>query len=128
MLEADPVLGPVIANYPSDRMRLLLPAVIVVGVASVIFNFTIAEIEGWGPPLTILCMGAVTMVMGWRVLHFWNREVVLYEKGFTYREGAEDVQFLVEVLADIRDQALAGATAVEGEAPRVAEAVGVNLR
>ena len=64
MLEADPVLGTPIANYPSDRARLLIPTVLVVGVASVILNFTVAEIEGWGPPLTILIMGAITMAMG----------------------------------------------------------------
>ena len=31
MIEADPLLGKVIANYPSNRARLLIPAVIAVG-------------------------------------------------------------------------------------------------
>lgn len=105
MIEADPVLGHVIANYPSDRMRLLLPAGVVIGMVSVILNFTLAEVDVWGPPLTILTMGAVTMVMGWRALHFWNREVVLYEKGFTYREGSRDVQFLYAEIASMRQRA-----------------------
>jgi Family of unknown function (DUF6585) len=105
MIEADPMLGPVLANYPSDRMRLLIPAVIVVGVVAVILNFTVAEIEGWGPPLTILIMGAVSLAAGWWVLHFWNREVTLYEKGFTYREGALDVQFLYAEIASMRQRA-----------------------
>jgi Family of unknown function (DUF6585) len=105
MIEADPTLGPVLANYPSDRMRLLIPAVVIVGVVSVILNFTIAEIEGWGPPLTILIMGAVSLAAGWWVLHYWNREVTLYEKGFTYREGAVDVQFLYAEIASMRQRA-----------------------
>lgn len=105
MIEADPVLGPPLANYPSDRMRLLLPAVLVCGVVSVVLNFTVAEIEGWGPPLTILIMGAVTMGMGWRALHYWNREIILYDKGFTYREGSKDVYFLYAEIASIRQRA-----------------------
>ncbi len=105
MLEADPVLGNPIANYPSDRLRLLIPAVLVCGVVSVILNFTVAEIEGWGPPLTILLMGAVVLGMGWWVLHYWNREVILYRQGFSYREGGEDVYFLYAEIASIRQRA-----------------------
>jgi hypothetical protein len=105
MLDSDPVLGTPIANYPSNRARLLIPAVVVVGVVSVILNFTVAEIEGWGPPLTILIMGVITMAAGWWVLHYWNREVILYGDGFSYREGGKDVYFLYAEIASIRQRA-----------------------
>jgi hypothetical protein len=50
-------------------------------------------------------MGLVTMVMGWRVLHFWNREVVVYERGFSYREGADTVYFMYAEIISIRQRA-----------------------
>lgn len=105
MIDADPVLGNVIANYPSDRGRLLLPAVLITGIAAVLLNFTIATVEAWwGPVLTVILMAFVVLVVGWRTLHFWNREVILYENGFTYREGARTVPFLYNEIMSIRQQ------------------------
>jgi hypothetical protein len=43
--------------------------------------------------------------MGWRVLHYWNREVILYNQGFSYREGGEEVYFLYAEIASIRQRA-----------------------
>ena len=106
MIEADPVFGKVIANYPSDRTRLVAPAVVLSGVASVILNVTLAAVEAWwGPVLTVIIMAAVVLALGWRVLHFWNREVVLYEEGFSFREGARPVFFLYHEVLSIRQQA-----------------------
>ena len=36
--------------------------------------------------ITIAAMGIATVVVGWYVAHLWNREVVLYERGFSYRQ------------------------------------------
>jgi len=106
MVESDPLLGGFLANYPSDRARLLIPAVIVSGIVAVILNFTTAAVEAWwGPPLTIILMALVVLIVGWRVLHFWNREVMLYEHGFSYREGGRTVFFLYHELASIRQRA-----------------------
>ncbi|MBI1281634.1 MAG: hypothetical protein GC179_26145 [Anaerolineaceae bacterium] len=105
MIEADPVFGKVIANYPSNRTRLILPAVVLSGVASVILNVTLAEVEAWwGPVLTVVIMAAVVLGLGWRVLHFWNHEVVLYEEGFSFREGARPIFFLYHEIMSIRQQ------------------------
>jgi hypothetical protein len=99
----DPVLGRGIANYPSDRRRLLLIAGVIGGAAAVALNFTLATIPGWwGPALTIIAMAAITLVLGWYVLHLWNREVVLYERGFSYREGADVVFFLYAEVRGVR--------------------------
>lgn len=103
MIEADPVFGKVIANYPSNRTRLIAPAVVLSGVASVILNVTLAAVEAWwGPFLTVIIMAAVVLGLGWRVLHLWNREIVLYEEGFSYREGARPVFFLYHEILSIR--------------------------
>jgi hypothetical protein len=105
MIEADPVFGKVIANYPSDRMRLVVPVVVLSGMASVILNVTLATVEAWwGPVLTVIIMAAVVLGLGWRVLHYWNREVVLYEEGFSYREGARPIFFLYHEVLSVRQQ------------------------
>jgi hypothetical protein len=41
-------------------------------------------------------------VLGWYVLHIWNREIILYERGFSYREGSNTVFFLYGEIASIR--------------------------
>lgn len=105
MVEADPVLGAVVATYPADRARLLIPAALVVGVLAVILNFTLAAVPGWGPPLTVALMTLVALAAGWVVLHYWNREVVLYENGFSYREGGRDVLFHFAEIHSFRQRA-----------------------
>jgi hypothetical protein len=47
----------------------------------------------------------VTLVEGWSVLHLWNREVILYRRGFSYREGSRVVHFLYNEIKSIRQQA-----------------------
>lgn len=105
MIEADPVFGKVIAIHPSDRIRLIAPAVLVSGIVSVILNITLAEIEAWwGPALTVIIMAAVVLGLGWRVLHYWNHEVVLYDEGFSFREGSRPIYFLYHEVISIRQK------------------------
>ena len=105
MIEADPLLGNVIANYPSNRARLMIPAAIIIGVVAVVLNFTVAALETWwSPPLTVILMGAVSLIAGWPVLHLWNREVVLYDNGFSFREGGRTVYFLYPEVKSLRQQ------------------------
>lgn len=102
-VEADPVLGEAIANYPSDRGRALLIAIVIGGAAAVFLNFTLATIpEWWGPALTVAIMAVTALALGWYVLHIWNREIILYEHGFTYREGSNIVPFFYQELRGVR--------------------------
>lgn len=100
----DPLLGSPIANHPSDRLRLLVIAGLIGGVAAVVLNFTTAEVEGWGPPLTFLLMAALGLGLGWYVLHGWNREIILYERGFSYREGGAFVYFTYDEVRGVTAQ------------------------
>lgn len=104
MIESDPILGNILASHPIDRARLLLPAGLLVGVVAVVLNFTLAEVDGWGPAATVIVMAAVALGAGWWVLHLWNREVVLYQNGFSYREGGRPVLFLYEEITSIRQR------------------------
>ncbi len=71
--------------------------------AAVILNFTVAAIpEWWAPPLTVILMAALVLALGWYILHIWNREIVLYERGFTYQEGSRSVPFHYEEIVAIR--------------------------
>lgn len=102
-LEADPVLGRVLGNYVSDRFRLLWVAALVVIPPGLILFFTIGMIEdGWGPPLTFLLTTALVLGAGWGVLHLWNREIILYERGFTVGEGARVVPVRYDEVAHVR--------------------------
>ncbi len=102
-LEADPLLGKPLANYPSDRIRALFIAAIIGGIAAVILNFTVAAVpEWWAPPLTVILMAALALSMGWYILHIWNREIILYERGFTYQEGSNTAPFHYEEIVAIR--------------------------
>jgi hypothetical protein len=105
-LEPDPVLGAPLGNYVSDRLRLLIPAGIIVLGGGLFLNFTLGEIqEGWGPPLTILLTAALVLATGWGVLHWWNREIILYERGFTVGEGARVVPVFYAEVARVRLEA-----------------------
>jgi hypothetical protein len=102
-IEADPVLGEAIANYPSDRGKPLLIAALIGGAAAIVLNFTLAAIpQWWGPALTIVLMAGLALGLGWYVLHVWNREIILYERGFSYREGSKVVHFFYHEIRGVR--------------------------
>ena len=102
-LEADPVLGAPLRNYVSDRLRLLVAGGLVVLGVGLFLNFTIGTIqEGWGPLLTVLLTAAVVLGTGWAVLHWWNREIILYQRGFSVQEGARVVPVLYSEVAQVR--------------------------
>ncbi len=106
MIEDNPVLGPLIASYPSDRGRLLVPAASIVGGVAVLLNYTLADVDAWwSPVLTVILMALVMLAAGWYVLHHWNREVILFEHGFSYREGSRPVFFRYTEIAHIRQRA-----------------------
>jgi hypothetical protein len=101
-VEQDILFGRELGFYPIDRARLLLPAGVIVLLVGVVLNFTIAEVDPWGPAVTTLVTAAVTFGVGWWVLHQWNREVTLYENGFTYREGSKTVFFTYGEIVSFR--------------------------
>jgi hypothetical protein len=102
-LQADPILGAPLGSYPSDRIRYLIIAGAIGLSIGLVLNFTLAAIpEWWAPLLTVMLMAGLTLGLGWVVLHFWNREIILYERGFTYQEGSRVVPFLYGDILAIR--------------------------
>lgn len=103
LLDSDEVLGAAIANFPSDRLRLLIISALLGGsIALVMTLFVAPRPDWWAPPLTVIVVAATGLALGWYVLHNWNREVILYERGFTYTEGSKIVPFRYDEVAALR--------------------------
>jgi hypothetical protein len=106
LIAPDPVLGQALAHFPSDRRRTLIIAWTPIVVLALVLGLTTAQVsEWWGPVLTVFLMVVVSLPLGWYVLHVWNREIVLYEHGFSYREGSETVYFRYAEISSIRQRA-----------------------
>jgi len=52
----------------------------------------------------VILTALVSLVAGWPVLHLWNREVVLYDNGFSFREGGRTVYFLYHEIKSLRQR------------------------
>lgn len=103
VIEPDPIFGQSLAHFPSDRLRPLLVAGVVGGGVALALGLTTAQtLEWWGPVVTVVVMALVALALGWYVLHVWNREIILYERGFSYREGSRTVFFRYDEIASIR--------------------------
>ena len=86
---AVPTLGAFEARYPANRVRLLLPGVLAMAVAWGVVTLLLWDVEReQASVMTVLLLAAMALVVGWTLLHFWNREVLIYEHGFTYRLGS----------------------------------------
>jgi len=106
MIAADPILGEFIAVYPSNRLRLALIAACVFVPIWFVVTVVLWQVDpGIAAPLTVTILFVASLPIGWYVAHFWNREVLLFEKGFYYREGAADVPILFSEVRALRQKA-----------------------
>ncbi len=102
-INPDPILGAAVANFPSDRLRPLIIAGAVIAPVALALGLTTAQVtDWWGPVVTVVLTAAVVLALGWYVLHVWNREIILYERGFSYREGSKTVFIRYDEIASIR--------------------------
>ncbi|MEM6281841.1 MAG: DUF6585 family protein [Chloroflexota bacterium] len=99
----DPLLGKPVDNFPGRRLRALLIGWPIFIATAMLFNYAFIDINAfWVAPLVVMTVGFIGLIIGWWVLHQWNREVILYERGFSYREGSENVPFQYAEVAAIR--------------------------
>jgi hypothetical protein len=86
----DAVLGDYVSHHPSNRNRLLIRGAIFYGVPIVFLQFFFAELDDTLASIVLVALYAIlAWIVAWYVLHNWNREVIIYERGFTYREGSQ---------------------------------------
>jgi hypothetical protein len=102
-IEPHPTLGEPLDNFPSRRLPpILIAGLSLVGV-SLLFNIATYTIDTSAyAPVIVGVYAVLTLVAGWWVLHNWNREVILYARGLTYREGSKDVPFRYDEFSAVR--------------------------
>lgn len=94
IVAADPMLGGALAHHPSNRLKPLLTAALIGAPITVTLMLTAAQSEAWwGMPVTVGGVALTALALAWYVLHWWNREVVLYQRGFSFREGSRLIYF-----------------------------------
>ncbi len=102
-LPSHPTLGDPLDNYPSRRLRVLVVGWSVLIAWSALLYFGTWDINTpWIGYVVITTTAVSSLVVGWWILHHWNRELIMYEYGFTYREGSEDVPFLYAEVRSVR--------------------------
>ncbi|MDZ4768618.1 MAG: DUF6585 family protein [Chloroflexota bacterium] len=94
VIPSDPMLGGALAHHPSNRLLPLLTAALIGALIAGVLALTVAQSDAWWAlPVTVGGVALAASVLGWYVLHNWNREVVLYQRGFSFREGSQVVYF-----------------------------------
>lgn len=102
----DSVYGQALGNYPADRGRLLLIGGSIYFVATTVLNLAFAQVDASVAFIVVIsAMAILALLIGWYILHLWNREVVLYARGFSYREGSRDIFFDYLEITSIRQRA-----------------------
>jgi hypothetical protein len=100
---ADPLLGKYLSHHPSRRFMLLLRGAIFYAIPALILQALTANLDdqtaAYFVPFTF---AAIAGGVGWYILHLWNREVVLYERGFSYRQGSVTAYFRYENIVTLR--------------------------
>jgi hypothetical protein len=105
LFEDDPVLGKFIAYYPSNRLRLLMIAGVSLSAIWFVITILLWNVEAEAAFFTTIGIISVAALMiGWYVLHLWNREIVLYARGFSYRRGSQMAYLRYDVIHTIRQQ------------------------
>lgn len=106
LFKTDDLLGKYISHHPVNRLRLLIQAGVVYFIATTILQLFFVELDDQTASiLLIFFFAAIALGLGWYVMHLWNREVVVYEKGFNFREGSTIADFQYDEVASFRQKA-----------------------
>lgn len=106
IIEDDPALGKYVAHYPSNRLLLLLRGGVIYAAAVLVLQILFIGVDDTSA--SIVLIGAYSLLalgIAWYILHLWNREVILYERGFTYREGSRLGYFYYHAIRSVRQKA-----------------------
>jgi hypothetical protein len=100
---ADPTLGKYLSHHPSRRMMLLIQGAFLYAIPAWILQLLTANLDDQTAALFLpFSFAAIGGAVGWYVLHLWNREVVLYERGFSYRRGSVTAYFRYENIVTLK--------------------------
>jgi|GEM_PF-410607 len=103
LFDDDPILGRFLGYFPSNRARLLLQGALLYGlpviILQVIFLNVTSDLARFG---VVGLYALIGLAVAWYVLHLWNREVTVYERGFTYRRGSQLGYFRFAEITSLR--------------------------
>jgi hypothetical protein len=102
IFEDDPILGAFVAYFPSYRLRLLIRGAIFYAIPVLLLQVIFANVDSILIPMLY---ALIALLVGWYVLHLWNREVIVYERGFTYRRGSQMAYFRFADITHIQQKA-----------------------
>jgi hypothetical protein len=74
IFEDDPILGAFVAYFPSYRLRLLIRGAIFYAIPVLLLQVIFANVDSILIPMLY---ALIALLVGWYVLHLWNREVIL---------------------------------------------------
>lgn len=95
IFDPDPVLGGYVSHHPSNRVLLMIRAGLFYGVAVIALQLVFFPVPDATAGIYLpIAFAAVAGATFWYMLHHWNREVVLYQRGFTYRQGSATAYIL----------------------------------
>ena len=98
-----PKFGKYLSHHPSRRIAMVIIGGAVYGVAG-----GIVQLLFWNVPDDVaaiflpMVFAVIAGAILWYILHLWNREIVLYETGFTYREGSRVASIAYEAIVRVR--------------------------
>jgi hypothetical protein len=106
LIRDDDLLGRYISHHPVNRLRLVSQAGLAYFIATTILQLLFVELDDdTASILLIFFFAAIALGLGWYVMHLWNREVVIYEKGFNFREGSTIADFQYDEVESFRQKA-----------------------
>lgn len=89
VLEDHPTLGKYVSHHPSQRGGLLIRGLVIYTVPVMLLNLLFINDESTVVSIILpVAFAAWALGVFWYIAHLWNREVILFEQGFTYREGS----------------------------------------
>jgi hypothetical protein len=107
VIEPDPVLGAYIAHHPSNRLLLLILGGIAYAIPVLLLQILFSQADKTTAAVVLIsAYSIIALVIGWVILHLWNREVILYERGFTYREGSKIRAFPYASIVSFQQRAM----------------------
>lgn len=102
----DDLLGRYISHHPVNRLRLVSQAGLAYFIATTLLQLLFVELDDQTASiLLVFSFAAIALGLGWYVMHLWNREVVVYERGFNFREGSFIADFQYDEVVSFRQKA-----------------------
>lgn len=99
------MLGTFVSDHPGKRLTLLLRGGAVLLVVWFVVTVALWELDdATAAIVTVVVLALTALIVGWAITHQWNREVILFAEGFSYREGSRIVFIRYDEIRTIRQR------------------------